>query len=195
MPTTEYVISSRQQLAALSSPMRQEILDVLSQMGTVSVTELAAALNRPADALYYHIRALKKVGLVVREGLRMQGKRKEELIRTVAPDLKLQYVFGKGGNLENIGAIVSAMLRLGIRDFDNALGSGNVVVDGPQRDLWAFRKTGWLAAKDVERLNTIIAKLQNGISKPHGNGRLYALSLLLTPLERPGERPSKDEGE
>jgi predicted transcriptional regulator len=44
------------QLAALATAARQEIVDVLEQMGTVSVAEMAGALGRPADALYFHLR-------------------------------------------------------------------------------------------------------------------------------------------
>jgi|ERR1017187_7652657 predicted transcriptional regulator len=60
-----YVVRNEKQLAALASSARPEIVDVLSQMGTVSVAELASALGRPADSLYYHLKVLKEIGLVV----------------------------------------------------------------------------------------------------------------------------------
>jgi DNA-binding transcriptional ArsR family regulator len=63
-----HVVRTKKQLAALVSAGRQEIVDVLSQIGTVSVAELAAALNRPADAIYYHLRVLKRAGLVIHAG-------------------------------------------------------------------------------------------------------------------------------
>ena len=63
-----HVIRTKKQVGALVSSVRQEIVDVLCQMGTVAVAELAAALGRPADAIYYHLRVLKRVGLVVHAG-------------------------------------------------------------------------------------------------------------------------------
>jgi len=63
-----FIIQDKKQLTALTSSARQEIVDVLSQMRTVSVGELAATLGRPADALYYHLRVLKQAGLVLRAG-------------------------------------------------------------------------------------------------------------------------------
>ena len=48
-----YLIRSEKQLAALTAATRQELVDVLERLGTVSVRELAAALGRPADALNF----------------------------------------------------------------------------------------------------------------------------------------------
>src|SRR5882724_1050420 len=86
-----YVIRSARQLTALTAAARQEIVDVLEQMGTVSVAELAAALGRPADALYFHLRALTRAGLVRNAGHRAQSGRTEALYRTVKPELQLGY--------------------------------------------------------------------------------------------------------
>jgi predicted transcriptional regulator len=86
-----HVIRSEEQLAALGSAARQEIADVLAEMGTVSVAAIAATLGRPADALYFHLRALKKAGLVRQVGYRSRAGRKEALFRTVAPELWLRY--------------------------------------------------------------------------------------------------------
>ena len=81
------------QLKALVSPVRQDIVDTLQTLGTASTTDLAEQLGRPADGLYYHVRALLKAGLVVPAGTRPQGGRNEALYRTAAPEhgLKLNY--------------------------------------------------------------------------------------------------------
>src|SRR5689334_18235710 len=106
-----HIIHSDQQLSALASAARQEIVDVLAQMGTVSVGEIAAALGRPADALYYHLRALKRAGLVLQVGVQRGGGRPEALFRTVAPELRLRYEPRNQGNRRAITAIVGSMLR------------------------------------------------------------------------------------
>ncbi len=178
-----YAIRSKKQLAALASAARQEIVDVLSQMGTVSVAELAGALGRPADALYYHLRALQQAGLVVHAGDRSQGKRQEKLLRTASPDLQLRYKTGREDNGRQITAVVSSMLRLGIRDFRSAFRSGNAKVSGPGRELWALRKTGWLKPREIASVNEAIERLSNDVAKPRGRGRLYAITVLLTPLD------------
>ena len=186
-----FIVQDKKQLSALTSSARQEIVDVLSQMGTVSVGELAATLGRPADALYYHLRVLKRVGLVLRAGYRGRGVREEELIRTVSADLQVQYQSGKGGNGKQIGMIVASMLRLGIRDFHHAFQSGNARVSGSARELWALRKTGWLTPEEIVNLNQSMKGLAKAASKPRGQGRLYGITLLLTPLDHRARASSK----
>jgi DNA-binding transcriptional ArsR family regulator len=186
-----FIVHDKKQLTALTSSARQEIVDVLSQMGTVSVGELGATLGRPADALYYHLRVLKQAGLVLSAGYRGQGVHKEELIRTVSSELQLQYQPGKGGNGKQINAIVGSMLRLGIRDFRHAFQSGDARVSGSGRELWALRKTGWLKAEEIANLNQSIEGLAKAVSKPRRQGRLYGITVLLTPLDHRARANSK----
>jgi DNA-binding transcriptional ArsR family regulator len=186
-----FIIQDKKQLSTLASSARQEIADVLSQMGTVSVGELAATLGRPADALYYHLRLLKQAGLVLRAGYRGQGVRKQEVIRTVSSDLQLRYQPGKGGNGKQVTAIVGSMLRLGIRDFHHAFQSGDARVSGSGRELWALRKTGWLTREEIVNLNRSIEGLAKAVSKPRGQGRLYGITVLLTPLDHRARASSK----
>jgi DNA-binding transcriptional ArsR family regulator len=183
-----FVVRTNKQFAALASSARQEIVDVLSQMGTVSVAELAVTLGRPADALYYHLRALKQAGLVLPAGHRNQGRRQEELFRTVSPDLRLQYEMGSGGNSREITAIVGSMLRLGIRDFRRTFQSGNARVSGTGRELWALRRTGWLTTEEIVKVNQLIEGMAQAVSKPRGQGRLYSITVLLTPLDHRARR-------
>jgi len=185
MPTRrKHIIRSEKQLAVLASAQRQEIVDVLAEMGTVSVADLAATLSRPADALYFHLRALVAAGLVQRAGDRASGTRLETLFRTVAPELLLRYEPRQAANRTAVAAIVRSMLRLGIRDFDRAQRSGDVVVAGPHRELWALRKTGRVSREGMADVNRAIQNLVHAVVQPNGKGRLYAITVVLTPLHR-----------
>src|SRR5690348_12664421 len=112
-----YSIRSKQQMRALAAPTRQEIVDALPRLGRVSVAELANALGRPADSLYYHLRVLKHVGLVIDAGRRTINGRPEALFRAVAPQMSLCYKLGDSGNGNAVNPIIASMLRSGIRDF------------------------------------------------------------------------------
>jgi DNA-binding transcriptional ArsR family regulator len=178
-----HVIRSQKQLAVLASAPRQEIVDVLADAGMLSVAELAAVLERPSDALYFHLRALLRAGLVRHTGFRYRGRRKEALFRTIAPDLWLQYQHRRAPNRRAVTTIVSSMLRLGIRDFRRSLQRGDVIVSGRRRELWALRKAGRLSLPDLAVVNRLIERLRSATSKPKGRGRLYAVTVLLTPLD------------
>jgi DNA-binding transcriptional ArsR family regulator len=185
MQTNEfYAIQNKKQMAALKAPTRQEILDVLATMGDASIAEIAAALGRPADSLYYHMRILQKVGLVFDAGERMVGTHHEALFRTPSPDMRLTYKIGPKGNAGSVVPIVDAMLRLTSRDFAEAFG-GESVVEGDNRELWATRSTGWLTPEHVRKLNRYIARLRGTtVTSRPGTGQLFGLTLVLTPLTR-----------
>jgi DNA-binding transcriptional ArsR family regulator len=178
------MIDSKKQLTALASAARQEIFDVLEKMGTVPVSELAATLGRPADALYYHLRILRKAGLVEEVQTRMEAGRRESLFRIAGADRRIDYEASRRKGSRALTAIVSSMLRLGIRDFRRAIEDKDVVVSGDRRELWALRRTGWIAPEDLAEINKSMERLGNKVLKPRGPGELYGITILLTPLNR-----------
>jgi len=181
--TQTYLIRDEKQLAALAAAARQEIVDVLEQMGTVSVAELAAALGRPADALYFHLRALTRAGLVRNAGYRARRGGKEALYCTVTPALQLEYEPHNDANRKGVCAIVASMLRLANRDFARSFQRGNVLVSGARRELWSFRKVGRLSTSQLGKLNQRLKGLVQDICAPQRQGRLYAVTVVLTPLD------------
>jgi len=188
-----------EQLSALASPVRQELLDALARLGKASRAELAAATDRPADSLYYHVRALIKVGLVHPAGARTKGGRGEALVRAEAPQFALRYATSPPRTVRGLNAIVAGMLRLGIRDFRRALAAGAtgaVRLEGPARDLRALRTIGWLTPAEVRAANRKIQALADAVSHPTATkggarGRLYAITVLLTPVGRGARRAGR----
>jgi DNA-binding transcriptional ArsR family regulator len=174
-------ISEPEQLQVLASPLRQEILDLLARTGAAQVSEVASLLGRPADSLYYHLRELQRVGLVVSS--RAQGARRGEMLfRAAHREPTLLHDASPRGNTPAVESIVASMLRLGIRDFRNASASGRVCTQGPRRELWALRVTGWLDAEQIAGINRRIRDLKDAVGGPRAGGKLYAITVLLTPL-------------
>ena len=188
-----YVIFGKKELSALASSARQEIIDVLGQMGTVSVAELAETLGRPADTLYYHLRILTKAGLVQSVGSRLKDGRPEALFRS--RNLSIDYEAARQANERGLIGVASSMLRLGIRDFQDALRDRDVVVGGKQRELWSARKTGWLTKQELGRVNALIQELLDSVSPRSRTGRLYGVTVLITPVNRQNrEQPKPKRG-
>jgi hypothetical protein len=183
MAAQRYVIRKQKQLVTLASAARQEIVDVLAEAGILSVAEIAAILGRPADGLYFHLSALKLAGLIRQAGYRYRGRRKEALFRTVSPDLRLHYEPRSEPNRRAVTAIVSSMLRLGNRDFGRAFQRGDVMVAGGHRELWGLRRVSRLTLPQLAAVNRLIERLRQTTSKTKGRGRLYAVTVLLTPLD------------
>ena len=176
-------ISREPQLSALASPARQEIVDVLTRTGPAAAADLGRLLGRPADGLYYHLRALQRVGLVAQAGERPARGRKEALYRTVHANPALRHDAGPGGNTPGVVAIVASMLRLGIRDFRRAAADASVRTRGRRRQLWALRATGWLSPTQLGLVNRRMVALRNTLSRRRPGSRLYGITILLSPLD------------
>jgi DNA-binding transcriptional ArsR family regulator len=188
------MIRSIPQMAVLAAAARQEIVDVLEQMGTVSVAELAAALDRPPDALYFHLRALTRVALVHHAGYRARPGGKEALYRAASPSLQLAYDTRSAANRRAVSAIAASMLRLATRDFTRAFQRGQVVVSGEHRELWSLRKVGRLSQSQLADVNRRIQGLADRVSAPRGKGRLYAVTVVLTPLDHRNNNAGRTRG-
>jgi hypothetical protein len=159
-----YVIRKQKQLAALASAARQEIADVLAEAGPLSVAEIALILGRPADALYFHVRALKLARLVRQVGYRYRGMRKEALFRTISPELRLEYAPCSEPNRRAVTPL-------------------SVPCAGRQRELWGLRRVSRLTLPQLAAVNRSIERMRQATAKSRGRGRRYAVTVLLAPLD------------
>lgn len=183
MAASRRAISDRHQLRALASPVRQELVDLLARTGPTSAAELGALIGRPADGLYYHLRELQRVGLISPAGSRKRGRRREAIFRSAYREPSLVHDPSPQGNSPAVTTIIGSMLRLGARDFRKAVGLPRVRTHGPYRELWGLRVTGWLTPDEIVEVNRRIVSLQNAVARPRSRGKLYAITILLTPLE------------
>ena len=176
-------VDRQAQLSTLRSPVRLELLDAMTRVDAVSLAEIGALIGRPSDGLYYHVRALERVGLVRPAGTRVVNGRSEALYRSAASEFTLRYTPVPPRRAAAVNGIIAAMMRLGARDFRRALGGEGVRLEGPERDLWAMRTTGWLRPADVRRVNALIRRLAATAARGRRPGRLYAITALFAPLD------------
>jgi DNA-binding transcriptional ArsR family regulator len=183
------VISDPAQLRLLSSDVRQEMVDTLAALGgEAGVASLAEQLGRPADGLYYHLRALVAGGLV-EELPTDAGERRFRLVGDGGP-LRLSYDLGPNGNAAELRAFAHRLVQIADRDFEAALGRSDTVVAGPARTLWASRNKGWLTAADVAEVNALLVRLGELTSQPKADGReqLVSFAFVLAPTEARAKR-------
>jgi DNA-binding transcriptional ArsR family regulator len=188
----EYRISRPDQIRALTTPARQEIIDALLSSGPASVSEIAAVLGRPADSLYHHIRILQKKGLVVAAEVRRRGRRDEVVYDVPGRPMRIDYDLGNRKVSAGIIGAIGAMLRIAQRDFKEAVAAGTAAVDGPYRDLWAARLKGWIGRPQLKRINGHlqgICKIMLSL-KRQPESQLLSLAFVIAPLE-PNTRARK----
>lgn len=192
--TRPYLIKRPDQIAALESAVRQEIVDTIQAAGPLAAPEISALMGRPADALYYHLKRLVRVGLLVVRATRRTGRRDEAVYDLAGHPLVLDYPLSAEGREHPLSRLVRSMLRTGERDFRAAVGTDQARPDGDRRNLWAGRRHAWLSPRDLDRVNGLVDQLvaiMTRARKP-ANGELCTLTLLLAPrVSRAGRRPPR----
>ena len=99
------------ELRALRSPLRQDIVLVLESVGPSSVAEIAERLGRSTHSLYYHVRQLERAGLVRTHEVRSTGRRDETVYALVSKGLVIDQRQRSQPFLEALGEMYSAALR------------------------------------------------------------------------------------
>ena len=175
------LIGKSDQLRALASPMRQELLDVLEAAGPSAISELAERLGRAPDSLYFHVRELVRVGLVIEVERRKVGRHVFVVYDLVGRPLRIDRSKAKRADLQSV---VAGILRLATRDYQRGLADPTTTPDGPARNHWGARVRGWIDASEVERVNELLEELSDLIREGHpGPGRQpVALAWVLAPV-------------
>lgn len=179
-----FEIDDARRIAALASPVRQEVVDAAVALGPFSIAELAFRLGRPADALYFHVRRLERVGLLRRVGERGHGRDRAAVYDLPGRPLRIRYG-AASSRVRRIGPVLDAALRLARRDTRRALARADAVVDGAARNTWCARARGWLDGRGLRRANRLLGELLAVLDSggPRRGAVPVALVFSLTPLE------------
>lgn len=181
-------IAGPARIAALASAVRQELVDTLVMLGgEATVAELAEQLGRPADGLYYHLRVLRRVGLVREDTPGANGERR---YRLADERPQLEYRPGDRRNTAAVKRVAQGLLQNARRDFDAALADPDAVVEGPHRQVWAARGKGWVSRRELAEINRLLQRLCDLLGRPRGEGRerLLSLAFVLAPLQAKPKR-------
>ena len=179
----------------LSSPVRQEVVDTLAALGgEATIAAMAEHLGRPADGLYYHVRALAESGLV-EEAATADDERLYRLSGEGPGPIRLAYDLGAHGNGRELGAFAKALVQIAVDDFGAALTAKETVVAGPERELWACRNKGWVSKEDLREISRLLERLSELTSRRRAPGRerLLSLAFVLTPITPRPRRRLKGE--
>jgi predicted transcriptional regulator len=179
-----YVIRRADQLAALGSPVRWAIAESLSVHGPSSVGELAERLGRAPESLYYHIRALSRVGLVLLDHKRKAARRSEAVYRLVAPRLVVESKQRSAKYAEALADTCATLLRQTERSYRAAAARSGLKVAGAARNVMVRRVTMRLNRKGLLAVNRALADLMVVLDKYKDAkpGDPHAITLVFTPL-------------
>lgn len=179
------LIRSAKQVRALYAPARQEVLDALEAAGPCSIAELARLLGRRATALYAHVEALVRVGLIVPAGSRRDGRHVAAAYDVADRPMVLDYD-GPAGRRAMV-RVVSGAVRLSQREFARSCVRG-AKGKGGDRVVWGGRARGWLTGDEVRKLNGLLREAQELLrrARPRQGARAISLGFILSPVEATG---------
>lgn len=131
----------------MMSPVRSEIAQAVTLLGTCSVADIAAVTNRPADTLYVHLEKLRHAGIVIEAGVRHRGRHREALYAMRAADVQPDFR-GASIALENrVGhRTASTLLRAMERTVRDAAAARALVTRPESRNISMSYELGRLSS-------------------------------------------------
>ena len=192
-PRGVYVIREPEQLAAIRSPVRQEIVDALAGTAIRTVAEIASMLGRSPHSLYHHVRVLERVGLILNMGIERRNRRDETLYATPARRLLIHRNPRSPTFQRNMRGLVAGMLRLTERDFVRELARRASLKGVPSFNLSAGRMKGRLTAGQLREVLRLMRRLYDllGNHPEQTVGTLHALTMVIAPLAQRATKKAK----
>lgn len=178
------VVLSPAQARLLASPARLEIVEAFGALGRASARELAAHLGRSPGAVYHHVRALERAGLL-REVARRAGSRRPEAVYAAAGG---RFAVAAGPSTPEgrpAVATLKAVLRQAARDTERAF-AGEVDAKGRFHGL---QLSAALLPADVKRVLALLGQVEAilreaGRQRPQVDETYYRWTSLFMPIGR-----------
>jgi DNA-binding Lrp family transcriptional regulator len=139
------IIEDPARQAALTSPVRLELLEHLGVIGPASVRDLATRMERTTHALHYHVRQLVAAGVIEQTGSRKSGPRDEALYDVVAERFEVAVDTRRRADERPQVKLARAVLRRADRDYAALAASDPERLDAD--DVYAGRLRGRLSAR------------------------------------------------
>ena len=181
-PATFWV-HDKAQLRCIVNARRHDIVDQLAARGPMSVREIASAIHARPSALYYHLRALVRVGLVVEDGHRVVRRKREVLYACPAPRMRFKRALHEPRNATTFVRIAASMSRQMQRDFRRGMHTPGGVTAGARRNLGLFRLVGSPDAKTLTQINRRLDEIAELLWQSAGaRGDVISLAWVMAPV-------------
>lgn len=174
-------------LRAMASPARLELMNALVTTGPCSVAELARAVDRPADALYRHLRILLSAGLVRKLGDRPAGRRREIVIDAAAEHFTLPHDPTRRSNVAAHRKLQQTVLKVTENTLRALDGSPRGVLEGPDKNMLVRLEIAWLTEAERARAIAALETLASLFVQRQRRGperRLFQLTAIMAPVVR-----------
>jgi hypothetical protein len=188
-----YQITRPEQLGAVVSTVRSDIMDQVATFGPLSVREIGELTGAAPSSLYHHVEKLAAVGLLVEAGQRHAAKKPEQLYDTPAPRMRMLEALQDPTNQPVLESLVDSLCRQANRDFARGIAAPHRQTAGETRNVRFARLVCRPDAQTLAQINTHLDAVTELIARSaDGSGERIAYAWVVTPQDpkRGKPRPS-----
>ena len=178
-------ISNPEQIKAIGAPERLRIIEFLLDHGPATAAEMGAAMNRPPQALYYHIKLLEKAGILLIDREEPSKRRPQKRYRLVSPRLRLDVDQDSNDLKAAMSSAMATLLRAAERNYRDALANRKPVLVGKRRDFTIRRLRVRLDAAKLRKLNELIDQIESLMESTSENdsNREFVITMAVSPID------------
>ncbi len=182
--TLTYQIIDPEQLRALVSTVRADIMDQVAAFGPLSVREIGQLTGAAPSSLYHHIQRLTEVGLLIEAGARPAARKPEQLYDTPAPRMRMLEALQAARNQPILDALVGSMCKQASRDFARGVAAPHRVTRGDTRNVRFARLVCRPDAETLHQINAHLDAVTELIARSaDGEGERIAYAWVVTPQD------------
>ena len=184
-PNKTYFIENTDQLREIVAPVRNQIRLAIEMLGECSVSELGERLGRSPESLYYHIRKLESVGLMLQTGTREVRGREEALYSMCAPRVRMNTTIRKPGFIQTLLRGTRTLLRYAERCYAHAMQDPQTKMTKSFRECRVIQMTARLGRRQVKELDRRLLELEDFLesSDDPAETQRYVVTISLSPTQ------------
>lgn len=183
-PRLKYVVLDVEQIGALRSKLRAQIVDLIYNVGEMTAAQIGEELNQNQTTLYRHLDVLVDVGLLIEGEPVRSGKNTARVFE--APGKTLKYVEAENAPpemLAAVGELIEYELKLAGKETARAYTANSCTSRVPSAHLKYASATGWLSAEERTRVNDLLDEINAIVqASSHAPGKdLQTISFAFRP--------------
>ncbi len=183
-PRESFFISELRQLDGLRSSSRYRILETLISLGPSTVREIAEHQGLIPESVYYHIKTLIRLGLVVDLGKRPAKRRPESVFQAISSTIRIDPEKRTPRFRRALASFYDAVLRSAGRGLRRALEDDRAERAGPQRNCLTFQVEARLSPQRLQEWNRRVDELCSFMFEDDDEGEVIHMTISAHPLER-----------
>lgn len=173
--------------AKMMASVRFELLEAMRAIAPCSAREIALALDRPADGLYPHLRALVRCGVVRDMGERPGRTRPERVYDLVADDFRPSFKgAARGATARVVDRSMQTMAGIVARTSRKSAAAGRICYERGRENVVGKVEHAWLTADEFANVRQRLRSIKRYLDarRTRRDGALYMTAFFMIPVAR-----------